>query len=114
MKTTLKFIKQIGAGKHCTNMYRLNGINIGVSLTDKYVCEKHADPGGKKVICISFSDGNKPIPPLILEYTLRHFGINTEKPYYINTIPAHDFYSDRMLDIVYYEQTTDKKMLRWT
>lgn len=104
---SLKYMGSSHIGTKKSNMYKLQGVTIGVSLTDGFALEKTADAKGKKVKTVSFSNKNKPIPSIVLMYALRHFGIDTNKTYYVNMKPCLDPYTGEMLDIYYYEQPQD-------
>lgn len=91
------------------NMYVLKGVNIGVSLSNKFVMEQNADANGKMVKTISFSNNNMPIPQDVLSYALNHFGVDTDKQYYVNMKSAYDPYDKKTLDIYYYEQLQDSE-----
>lgn len=90
-----------------TDLYKFNGISVAVSTSDDFVMEKRTAERGKKVITVSFSNKNKPIPADVIEYALRYFGIDTEKEHYINIKPARDYIDNTYFNIIYYEQYKD-------
>lgn len=88
-------------------MYKLNGVNICVSVSNDFVCEENAENNGKKVLTISFSYNNRQIPQMLIDYALNFFGIDTDEHYYFNIRSSYDYKDDCMIDIHYYEQLQD-------
>ncbi len=94
--------------KDCeTEMYKLNGVSIAVSNSNCFVCEEEADSNGKNVLTVSFSNKNREIPQMVIDYVLNFFGIDTNKTYYYNIRETYDPMDDSMLEIHYYEQLQD-------
>lgn len=104
MGWNFQFSSTVTVGNKRTDMYKLNGVTIGVSESPNFMFDRTEYTGGKSVICVSFSYENHPIPPDVIDYALRHFGIDISLEYFVHEKPCFNHNSGEMLDITYYEQ----------
>ena len=104
MSWNFQFNGTVTAENKRTDMYKLNGVTIGVSESPNFMFDRTENTGGETVICVSFSYENRPIPPEVIEYALHHFGIDISEKYFVHEKPCFNYNSGKMLDITYYEQ----------
>lgn len=112
MKFKLKFMGKVKLGEYASENYKIDGVSVCFSITRGFVAENNVDTHGFNVAAISFSNGNKPVPEAIVEYCLNRFGFDKDRMYYVNKKPVRNFQLKEPLEIIYYEQLTERELTK--